>query len=152
NRYIGRDWMPQDDQNELGVYLELPEGSSLEATEQVTKEIADKMAAIPGVTAVVPASMNMMINRVTMSGITILLRDQTERGDINEMAGKVRAVMRDYPYTRPRINFPNALGGRDSFAPIRGMLLGPDLRKLSEIGKDVSRDLAKTNSVVDVKV
>jgi len=32
------------------------------------------------------------------------------------------------------------------------MLLGPDLRKLSEIGKDVSRDLAKTNSVVDVKV
>ena len=28
NRYIGRDWMPQEDQNELGVWLELPEGSS----------------------------------------------------------------------------------------------------------------------------
>jgi len=35
NRHIGRDWMPQDDQNELMVYAELPEGSSIEATEKL---------------------------------------------------------------------------------------------------------------------
>jgi hydrophobic/amphiphilic exporter-1 (mainly G- bacteria), HAE1 family len=152
NKHVGRDWMPQDDQNELGAYLEMPEGTSLEATEVVTGEIAKKFAKIPGVTAVLPASMSSMMNRVTMANITILLKDRSERGDINEMAGHVRTVLRDYPYTRPRINFPNALGGRDSFAPVRGMLLGPDLRKLVEIGKDVSRELVKTQSVVDVKV
>ena len=39
NRYIGRDWMPQEDQSELGVWLELPEGSSIEATEKLSLEV-----------------------------------------------------------------------------------------------------------------
>jgi hydrophobic/amphiphilic exporter-1 (mainly G- bacteria), HAE1 family len=152
NRYIGRDWMPQDDQNELGVNLEMPEGSSVEATQAVTTEISAKISKVPGVIAVVPASMASMLVRVTMANITVLLKDRSERGDINQMAAQIRTILRDYPYTRPRINFPNALGGRDSFSPIRGMLLGPDLRKLSEIAKDVSREMMKTKSVVDVKV
>jgi HAE1 family hydrophobic/amphiphilic exporter-1 len=152
NRHIGRDWMPQDDQNELGVNLEMPEGSSIEATQSVAAEIAGRISKIPGVIAVVPASQASMLVRVTMANITVLLKDRSERGDINEMAGKVRAIVREYPYTRPRINFPNALGGRDSFSPIRGMLLGPDLRRLSEIAKEVSREMMKTESVVDVKV
>ena len=37
-RYIGRDWMPQEDQNELNAGLELPEGTSIEETERVTMD------------------------------------------------------------------------------------------------------------------
>jgi HAE1 family hydrophobic/amphiphilic exporter-1 len=55
NRYIGRDWMPQEDQNELSLYLELPEGSSLEATEKATMEICNKLEKVPGVIGVVPS-------------------------------------------------------------------------------------------------
>jgi len=152
NRHIGRDWMPQDDQNELGVNLEMPEGSSVEATQKITEEIANRIAKVPGVTAVIPSSQVSILQRVTMSNITILLKERSERGDITGMAAQVRDIVRNYPYTRPRINFPNALGGRDSFSPIRGMLLGPDLRKLSEIAKDVSREMMQTQSVVDAKV
>lgn len=151
SKYIGRDWMPQEDQNELSLWLELPEGSSNEATQKTTLEVAEKLERIPGVTAVIPQASSHFINRVNMAFITILLKDVTERGDINEMATRVRGVVRDYMWARPRISFPNALGGRDSFAPIRGMLLGPDMKKLSEVAKEVSMELMKTNSVVDVK-
>ncbi|MEX2262321.1 MAG: efflux RND transporter permease subunit [Bryobacteraceae bacterium] len=151
NKYVGRDWMPQEDQSELSVFLELPEGSSLEATENVTLEMASRIEKIPGVTGMLPQT-STFSNRVNMSYSTILLDDPTKRGDINTMASKIREVLRDYAYTRPRINFPNALGGRDSFAPIRGMLLGPDLHKLSELAKEVSVELMKTKSVVDVRV
>ncbi|MGH9720018.1 MAG: efflux RND transporter permease subunit, partial [Bryobacteraceae bacterium] len=64
----------------------------------------------------------------------------------------IRVVLRDYAHTRPRINFPNALGGRDSFAPIRGMLLGPDLKKLSELAKLISLELFKAPAVADPRV
>jgi HAE1 family hydrophobic/amphiphilic exporter-1 len=150
NKYVGRDWMPQEDQNELSLYLELPEGSSLQVTESTTMEIAAKIEKVPGVIAVVPSA-SRSFSRVNSSFLTVLLQERSERGDINEMASRLREVLRDYAVARPRISFPNALGGRDSFAPIRGMLLGPDLSKLTELGRDVSKALMETDSVVDVK-
>ncbi|MGH9201297.1 MAG: efflux RND transporter permease subunit, partial [Vicinamibacterales bacterium] len=141
NDYIGRDWMPQEDQSELSTYLELPEGSSIEATESVTREVARKIDKIPGVIAMVPMTSS-RYNRVNASYSTILLKDPTERGDINSMATEIRKVLYpEYAFTRPRINFPNALGGRDSFAPIRAVLLGPDLKRLAELAKEISLEL-----------
>jgi HAE1 family hydrophobic/amphiphilic exporter-1 len=150
NKRIGRDWMPQEDQNELQLFMELPEGSSLEATEKLSLVVAKRIEGVPGVVAVVPSSSS-FVQRVTMSFMTILLKDPSERGDINEMASKIRAELREYGYARPRISFPNALGGRDSFSPIRGMLLGPDVKKLAELGKDISMEMMNTDSIVDVK-
>ena len=151
NRYVGRDWMPQEDQNELSVNFELPEGSSLEATERFTVDMARRIEKVPGVVAVLPQSGSGFQNRVNMAFITILLKGPEERGDINQMAARVRAVMRDAMWARPRINFPNVLGGRDSFSPIRGMLLGPEIKVISAIAKDVSKELMKSTSVVDIK-
>ena len=150
SKHIGRDWMPQEDQNELQLYIELPEGSSLEATEKATRELAARIEKVPGVVTVIPASSSFM-QRVTTSFMTILLEGPDTRGDINQMASRIRLELRDYAYTRPRISFPNALGGRDSFSPIRGMLLGPDMQRLADIGKDVAREMMLTDSVVDVK-
>ena len=46
NKYIGRDWMPQEDQSELGIWLELPEGSSIEATEKLAIEVREEAGEI----------------------------------------------------------------------------------------------------------
>ncbi|MDQ6699738.1 MAG: efflux RND transporter permease subunit, partial [Acidobacteriota bacterium] len=124
NKYIGRDWMPQEDQNELSVFIEMPEGSSVAATEALGIELARKIQErVPGVTAALPQTMG-FIARVTMANVTLLLKDASERGDITGVATNVRKVLAEYPYARPRISFPNVLGGRDSFAPIRGQLMG----------------------------
>ncbi|MBL8241098.1 MAG: efflux RND transporter permease subunit [Bryobacterales bacterium] len=149
---IGRDWMPQEDQSELGVFVEMPEGSSLQATERVTKALSDRYAKIPGVRAVVPASSTMGVERVTMAFVTVLLDPPEKRAPILEMGNKIRAASADYAYARPRVNFPNVLGGRDTFAPIRAMLLGPDIRKLVEYGKLINEAMLKEPAITDVKV
>ncbi|MGC8794153.1 MAG: efflux RND transporter permease subunit, partial [Bryobacteraceae bacterium] len=151
NRMIGRDWMPQEDQNELYVSIELPEGSSIEETERVAREMARRIARIPGVTTVIPASMG-FIDRVTMAQIGVLLKPTSEREDITTMGQRVRDAIREFAYTRPRISFPNALGGRETFAPIRAMLLGPDMGNLFNLAKQVNQEMLKVPSVVDVKV
>lgn len=151
NRMIGRDWMPQEDQNELYVSLELPEGSSIEETERVTREMARRIARIPGVTTVIPASMG-FIDRVTMAQIGVLLKPTSEREDITTMGQRIREAIRDFAYTRPRVTFPNALGGRETFAPIRAMLLGPDMDNLFALAKQVNQEMLRVPSVVDVKV
>jgi HAE1 family hydrophobic/amphiphilic exporter-1 len=151
-KQIGRDWMPQEDQSELGVFVEMPEGSSLAATERVTKALSEKYSKIPGVRAVVPASSTMGIERVTMAFVTVLLDPPESRAPILEMGNKVRAASAEYAYARPRVNFPNVLGGRDTFAPIRAMLLGPGIRTLVQYGKEINEALLKEPTITDIKV
>ena len=150
NNYIGRDWMPQEDQSELGLFVELPEGSSLEATERVSLEMARRIEKVPGVKLVVPKSSTMM-DRVTMAFSTILLHPPEQRADILTMAQKVREQLKEWQDLRPRINFPNVLGGRDTFSPIRAMLLGPDMNKLVGLAKGSLMELQKEPSLTDLK-
>jgi hydrophobic/amphiphilic exporter-1 (mainly G- bacteria), HAE1 family len=150
-KYVGHDWMPQEDQSELSVMVELPEGSSIEATEKTSLDIAKRIEKIPGVRAVVPGTMSGFIGRVTYANIAVLLDPQGERDDITEMGQKVRVELRDFAYTRPRVTFPNALGGRDTFAPIRAQLMGPDMIKLVEYAKQASIAMMKEPSLADVK-
>jgi HAE1 family hydrophobic/amphiphilic exporter-1 len=150
NQHIGRDWMPQEDQSELGLYVELPEGSSLEATERTTKEMAHRIEKVPGVKLVVPKSSTFM-DRVTMAFCTILLEEPDKREDILTMAQKVRESLKEWVHLRPRINFPNVLGGRDTFSPVRIMLLGPDMTKLVNMAKESVLEMQKEPSLTDVK-
>ncbi len=150
-QYIGRDWMPQEDQSELGMFIEMPEGSSLLLTERTALAIAKKIEQVPGVIAVIPQSSTMM-DRVTMAFITVLLDPPEKLGSILEVGNKVRAAAMEFPSARPRITYPNALGGRDTFAPIRAMVLGPDIRKLVQIGKIANQALLQEPAITDVKV
>jgi HAE1 family hydrophobic/amphiphilic exporter-1 len=92
-----------------------------------------------------------MIDRVTMSMMTLLLDDPSTRDDIGTMGQKVRAVTKEYAFARPRLTFPNVLGGRDTFAPIRAMLLGPDMGPLVGAAKEVSAKMIAEPSLTDVK-
>jgi HAE1 family hydrophobic/amphiphilic exporter-1 len=143
--------MPQEDQSELGMFIELPEGASLMATERTALAIAKKIEKVPGVIAVVPQSSTMM-SRVTMAFITVLLDAPEKRGPILEIGNQVRAAAAEFASARPRITYPNVLGGRDTFAPIRAMVLGPDIRRLVAIGKEANAALLKQPVITDVKV
>jgi HAE1 family hydrophobic/amphiphilic exporter-1 len=150
-RFIGRDWMPQEDQNELSVNIELPEGTSIDETQRVAVAMSEAIAKLDGVTSVAPMTAG-FLGRVTMAHIFIMLEPQGERADITTMGQRVREVMRPWAYTRPRVSFPNALGGRDTFAPIRLSLQGPELKPLVDIAKAANMELLKVPSVADIRV
>lgn len=147
---LGRDWMPQEDQSELGFRLEMPEGSSLERTEQVMMEICRKIEKVPGITGILPKSSS-FLDRVQMADATILLAPPGERGSLNEIAQAIRAIARDYAYARPAVSFPNVLGGRETFSPIRATLLGPDLAKLVPLTREAVSILLKQPQLADIR-
>ena len=150
-RYIGRDWMPQEDQNELSVSMELPEGSSIDETERVALEMAKRIEKIPGVLVVVPATHGMR-GGVTRGEIGVLLKPADQREDIVRMGQRVREALRPWAYTRPGVRFPNVLGGRETFSPIRASLLGPEFKPLVELAKEVNQEVVKVPSVADARV
>jgi HAE1 family hydrophobic/amphiphilic exporter-1 len=149
-RTIGRDWMPQEDQSELGLSMEMPEGSSLALTERISTELAGKIRKVPGVRGLVISSSS-FLERVAMAQMTILLHPPGERGSLDEIAAQIRALFPEYSYARPGLRFPNVLGGRDTFAPIRATLLGPDLQRLFPIAREAVGELMKRPEVADVR-
>ncbi len=116
-----------------------------------TREIGRKIDKVPGVIEVIPGSSSGFIDRVTMGNITILLDPPDKRASLNDIATQIRAITREYAYARPALRFPNVLGGRDTFAPIRGSLLGPDFAKLAPIARDLFTKLLKEPSLADVR-
>lgn len=147
---LGRDWMPQEDQSELGFRIEMPEGSSLERTEHVMLEICRKIQKIPGVIAILPKSSS-FIDRVQMAESTVLLAPPSERGPLNNTAQAIRAIAREYSYARPAVSFPNVLGGRETFSPIRATLLGPELSKLVPLAREAVSILLKQPQLADIR-
>jgi hydrophobic/amphiphilic exporter-1 (mainly G- bacteria), HAE1 family len=147
---IGRDWMPQEDQSELGISMETPEGTSLEATERVALEVARKIEKVPGVIGIVPSSAA-FLDRVQQAQMTILLAPPSERGPLNNVANQIRDIFRDYAYLRPALRFPNALGGRETFSPIRGTILGPDLQQLAPIAREAVARLMQQKELADMR-
>ena len=101
-RYIGRDWMPQEDQNELSINLELPAGTSINELERVTREMAARVAKVDGVVRIIPSAGGRMgMGGSSSSNTTVLLKSVSERGPILGMGQKVRDVLRPYAYARP---------------------------------------------------
>lgn len=147
---IGRDWMPQEDQSELGISMETPEGTSLEATERISLEVARRIEKVPGVIGIVPSSAA-FLDRVQQVQMTILLASPSERGPLNNVANGIRDILRDYAYLRPALRFPNALGGRETFSPIRGTILGPDLQQLAPIAREAVARLMQQKELADIR-
>jgi HAE1 family hydrophobic/amphiphilic exporter-1 len=148
NAVVGRDWIPPDDEGELTALLNLPEGTSLEATSRLTGEIADKIAALPGV-----AFVNPYVHEGLMSHAHVFIRlvDLHRRSFSSlDAAERVRRICAAYPNLRYKVMMPSALGGGETFFPIRALILGPDFNRVAALAKDTAARLREVPGLLDI--
>jgi hydrophobic/amphiphilic exporter-1 (mainly G- bacteria), HAE1 family len=148
NYLVGRDWIPPDDEGELTVSLNLPEGTSLDATTRLATDIAGRIGKLKGVSFVNPFVHEGLTSH---SHIYIKLVDLKERNFSNlDAAAEVRKICSTYANLRYKVIIPSALGGGEMFFPIRALILGPDLYKVAEMAKDTAARMRKVKGLLDV--
>jgi hydrophobe/amphiphile efflux-1 (HAE1) family protein len=148
NALVGRDWIPPDDQGELTVLLNLPEGTSIEGTSKLASEIAQEIAKLPEV-----AFVNPFIHEGLMSHAHIYVRlvELSKRRASNlDVAEKLRRIAGTRPNLRAKVVIPSALGGGETFFPIRALLLGPDFERAVELSKDLATRLRRNPGLLDI--
>jgi HAE1 family hydrophobic/amphiphilic exporter-1 len=148
NAMVGRDWIPPDDQSELTVLLNLPEGTSLEGTSKLASDLASRIDRLPEV-----AFTNPFIHEglSSHSHLYVRLKDLDERKKSNlEVAADARALAASYPNLRTKVMIPSALGGGEMFFPIRAVILGPDFDRVAGIAKEVAARLRGVKGLLDV--
>ncbi len=147
--FIGTEFMPKSDRGEFSVYVELPEGSTLERTNRTIQEVERMLAGVPEIRKVftnVGASNEGFTSQTSpnVGELAVSLVDKRERRKSQEEIGEeIRRMISRLPGVGVRIN-PIGFFGQADDSPISYVVSGADRNgvratadKLIEILRDI---------------
>ena len=119
NRWIPTSFMPQEDQGNFRIELELPEGATLERTRKVTQRAVAYLMSLPEVDYVLDvngSSPRVGGNQSRSSELTVVLKPWGERGHktIQELTQQIKEEMQKYPEAKVYIFTPPVIPGLGS--------------------------------------
>ncbi|HEX6185538.1 MAG TPA: efflux RND transporter permease subunit, partial [Pyrinomonadaceae bacterium] len=152
--FVGKNFLPVDDQSQFEINLRAPEGSTLAATSTLAENIAaDIRRNLPGVTDTLVTIGGGQEQLVNSASIYIKLADIGEREQSQtELMEQSRTILARYPKElRPNVGQVQAIsGGGFRNADVQYVIGGPDLQKLTEYSEKLTQRLATVPNVVDV--
>jgi HAE1 family hydrophobic/amphiphilic exporter-1 len=149
------EFIPQSDNGQVGITVEMPPGSSLEATENVLKVVNTRLATIPEIQYYLAASgqggggFGIGGSGVRFGRIQVVLYGLKERHRSNSaVADEIIALTKDIPVATIRVSTSG--GGGGSSQPIQALITGEDPRTLEAIAKRVQETLNGISGARDV--
>src|SRR5205085_12703085 len=147
--FVGKNFLPIDDQSQFEVSIRTPEGTSLSATSLIFERIASEIRKMSGVTdtlATVGGGQQLVVNS---GSIYVKLSDIGERSKSQQdLMTDARDLLTKFPQEYRTSVQPVAAfsGGGFRNANVQYMIAGPDLKKLEEYS---SKLLAKMKTIPD---
>ena len=146
NRMVGRDFIPNDDQGEFTIHVDLPEGLSLAGLTKFVDEIEPRLMKLPELDHLLTQSSE-RLNHVHF--VPNLAPLDKRKITTQEAAAIARKIFEEVPQARQKIAFPSALGSGESLGfPIMVQLLGPDLDKLGELARKAGDEIRTLPGIV----
>jgi len=146
NRLVGRDFIPNDDQGEFTIHVDLPEGLSLAGLTKFVDEIEPKLQKLPELEHLLTQSSD-RLNHVHFTPNLVELDKRTI--STQEAAAAARKIFEQVPQARQKMAFPSALGGGESLGfPIQAQLFGPELDKLGELARKAGDEIRAIPGIV----
>jgi HAE1 family hydrophobic/amphiphilic exporter-1 len=150
--FVGKNFLPVDDQSQFEVSIRAPEGYSLDASALVMERIARRIRQLPGVTdtlITVGGGTQQVVNAGT---IYVKLTDISERSKSQEMLmSDTREMLKDYPELRTAVQQVAAFsGGGFRNANVQFMISGPDIARLQEYSQKILEKMKTIPDAVDV--
>jgi len=152
-KFVGKNFLPVDDQSQFEVSVRTAEGSTLAATSTLVERIAADVRRLPGVTdtlVTVGGGQQEIVNSAT---IYVKLTDIKERKlTQDELMARARDLLRNYPKElRTSVQQVAAIsGGGFRNADIMYVIGGPDLQRLTEYSQQLLEKMKTIPDVVDV--
>jgi len=150
--FIGKNFLPVDDQSQFEVTLRAPEGSTLALTETTVERIAKDLREIDGVTDTLATIGGGQQQLVNSAGIYVKLKPIEER-DLSQidLMERARGVLQKYPKElRAGVQQVAAIsGGGFRNADVQYVISGPDLQKLTAYSEELLKKMGTIPDVVD---
>jgi HAE1 family hydrophobic/amphiphilic exporter-1 len=152
--FVGKNFLPVDDQSQFEISVRTPEGASLGQTAQTFEQIATEVRKLPGVTdtlSTVGGGTQIVVNTGT---IYVKLSDIADRPTSQEqlMAQARDMLAQKFPADlRTSVQQVQAFsGGGFRNANIQFIVTGPDMQKLEEYSAKILEKMKTIPDAVDV--
>src|ERR1022692_2472141 len=149
--FVGKNFMPQDDQSQYNVLIRTPEGTSIAATTNLAEQIAQDVRKLPGVAHTLMTAGGSADKSVNNAVIYVKLNDidQRELSQLQIMQ-RTRDLMKKYPREiHTGVELVSTVGGNQSNAEIQYFIQGPDLKKLTEYSQALLASMRTNPGLVD---
>jgi len=146
--FVGKNFLPADDQSQYNVQVRTPEGTSLAATTALSENIAKDIRGLPGVEHTLMTAGGSADASVNTSSIYVKLTDLDQRDSSQaQMMQKTRDLLKRYPKEiHTGVELVSSVGGNQSNADIQYYIQGPDLDHLQKYSDAL---IAKINQIPD---
>jgi hydrophobic/amphiphilic exporter-1 (mainly G- bacteria), HAE1 family len=147
--FVKKTFMPETDQAELLISIELPTKTSLMGTFETVNKIADRIKTIPDLNYMtIQAGNNSNENNKGSVGVFMYQRGEREK-DMDTLKREVRKILTEFEYAKP------ALGpySRSSFMGGKGFTLnisGEDLDQLNTYADQIMEKLSKVKDLTEI--
>ena len=151
--FVGKNFLPVDDQSQFEVSVRAPEGSSLQATTVLMERIATDIRKLPGITDTLITVGGGQQQVVNSGSIYVKLTDVGDRDKSQEeLMSDARELLKNYPpELRTAIQQVAAFsGGGFRNANIQFIVSGPDLKVLQEYSEKILEKMKTIPDAVDV--
>ncbi|MGH9946747.1 MAG: efflux RND transporter permease subunit [Pyrinomonadaceae bacterium] len=151
--FVGKNFLPVDDQSQFEVSVRAPEGYSLSATAQVLERIAGDIRKMNGVTDTLVTVGGGQSQVVNAGSIFVKLSDIKKRPKSQElMMADARDLLKNFPSElRTAVQQVAAFsGGGFRNANVQFLIGGPDLKKLEEYSEKIIEKMKTIPDAVDV--
>ncbi len=150
--FVGKNFLPVDDQSQFEVSARAPEGSSLAETSLTLERIAAEIRKQPGVTdtlVTVGGGDQGVVNNGT---IYVKLTEIEDREKSQEqMMSEARDLLKNYPDLRTGVQQVQAFsGGGFRNANVQFMIAGPDLKQLEVYSEKILERMRSIPDAVDI--
>jgi HAE1 family hydrophobic/amphiphilic exporter-1 len=155
--FIGSEMMPQADQSQVGISIELPPGSKLEKTNFVTQDIERIVSQIPEVetlftTVGSSGSSFIQSSNPNTASLTVKLKPKNQRSrSTEEVCQIVKTKLANIPGAKIYVSQPSSMGGGGS-SPIQFAVSGPNWDDVSRTAEGVKKIIAQIPGTGDVRL
>jgi HAE1 family hydrophobic/amphiphilic exporter-1 len=151
--FVGKNFLPVDDQSQFEVSIRAPEGYSLDASGQVFERIASDIRKLPGVTDTLVTIGGGQIPVVNNGTIYVKLSDIKKRDKSQEeLMSDTRELLNKYPKDlRTGVQQVQAFsGGGFRNANVQFLISGPDLKDLEKYSSAILEKMRNIPDAVDI--
>jgi hydrophobic/amphiphilic exporter-1 (mainly G- bacteria), HAE1 family len=150
NRMVGRTFVPNEDMGEWTIHIDAPEGTSLEGSSEIAKNLVNELGGIDGIAQLEPTITDRPTH-IHLLGYALPFAERKATQD--QMVAELRRRLKAHPSYKPSISIRNPLGGGEAGGfPISANLLGPDLGRLAEYSLKALAKAQKVPSFVEPKI
>jgi hydrophobic/amphiphilic exporter-1 (mainly G- bacteria), HAE1 family len=151
-KFVGKNFLPVDDQAQFEISVRAPEGATLPATSATVEKIAVELRKMPGVEATLTTIGGGQQQLVNSASIYVKLAPINERKDSQEkLMVQARELLKNFPKELRTSVQPVAAisGGGFRNSDLQYVIGGPDLQKLTKYSEELLEKMKTIPDVVD---